>query len=236
MIFTDCLVLLLILSNWGHSDFWPDPGDVVHFDVIFPLIQKLRGWSKKVILIKVKSHAGCFLNEMADERAEKGRLSDAASIFPGPNKYGSLQLRIKSSFRAQVAEDKLPLPRDEVPNKQILRRVISMNLLRALSLRNTIFTREVLVQQHGAVVRNVIASCRDSLVAYWMKAVTQTLPVATYLHTINPTKHSPFCTQCDQGGSQKESLSHFLSTCPKFHHARTAAHNQVCKVLAASLQ
>ena len=37
-------------------------------------------------------------------------------------------------------------------------------------------------------------------------------------------------------GSQKESLSHFLSTCPKFHHARTAAHNQVCKVLAASLQ
>ena len=43
MIFTDCLVFLLILSNWGHSDFWPDPGDVVHFDVIFPLIQKRDG-------------------------------------------------------------------------------------------------------------------------------------------------------------------------------------------------
>ena len=26
----------------------------------------------------------CFLNEMADERAEKGRLSNAAPIFPGP--------------------------------------------------------------------------------------------------------------------------------------------------------
>ena len=177
MIFNDCLVLLLILA-------WP--GDVVHFDVIFPLIQKLRGWSKKVILIKVKSHAGFFLNEMADERAEKGRLSDAAPIFPGANKYGSLQLRITASFRAQVAEDKLPLPRDKAPNKQILRQAISMNLLRALKLRNTVFTREVLVQQHGAVVRNVIASCGDSLVAYWMKAMTQTLPVATYLHTINP--------------------------------------------------
>ena len=111
-----------------------------------------------------------------------------------------------------------------------------MKLLWALKLRNTVFTREVLVQQHGAVVSNVIASCRDSLVAYWMKAMTRTLPVATYLHTINPIKHSPLCTQCDQGGSQKESLSHFLSTCPKFHHARTLAHNQVCKVLAASLQ
>ena len=58
MIFTDCLVLLLMLSSWRHSNFWPDSGDVVHFDVIFPLIQKLRGWSNKVILIKVKIYAG----------------------------------------------------------------------------------------------------------------------------------------------------------------------------------
>ena len=38
MIFIDCLALLMILSKWGYSDFWPDssdPGDVVHFDVIF---------------------------------------------------------------------------------------------------------------------------------------------------------------------------------------------------------
>ena len=66
MIFTDCLGLLLILSKWGNSNFWPDPGDVVHFDVIFPLIKKLRSWSEKLILVKVKSHAGCFLNELAD--------------------------------------------------------------------------------------------------------------------------------------------------------------------------
>ena len=73
----------------------------------------------------------------------------------------------------------------------------------ALKLRNSVFTREVLVQhwQHGAIFCNVIqvASCRDSLVSYWMKAMNQTLPVATYLHTINPIKHSPVCTQCDQG-------------------------------------
>ena len=110
MFFTDCLVLLLILFSWGHSNFWPDPGDVVHFDVIFPLIQKLRGCSKKVILIKVKSHVGCFLNKMADELVEKDSLSYAAPIFPGPNKYGSLQLCIKASFRAQVVEDNLLPP------------------------------------------------------------------------------------------------------------------------------
>ena len=55
-------------------------------------------------------------------------------------------------------------------------------MLRALKLRNTVFSCEVLVQQHGGVVHNVIASCIDSLVAYWMKMMTQTLPVATYLH------------------------------------------------------
>ena len=237
MIFTDCLVLLLILSQWGNSDFWPDPCDVVHFDVIFPLINKLRKWTKKVILVKVKSHAGCFLNELADERAERGRLSDADPIFPGPTKYGSLQLRIQTSLRTQVTDDKLgvTLPRDEAPNKQILRRVVGVNLLRALKLRNTVFTRDVLVQPHGAVVRSVISTCRDSTVSYWMKAMTQTLPVAIYLHTINPDKYFPFCSQC-QEGSQKESLSHFLSTRSKFHHARTAAHNQVCQALAVSLR
>ena len=44
--------------------------------------------------------------------AEIGRL-DAEPLCRGPNIYGSLQLRIKASLRAQVAEDKLnaPLPR-----------------------------------------------------------------------------------------------------------------------------
>ena len=47
---------------------------------------------KKVIIIKVKSHAGCFLNETEDYCAEKVLLSDAAPICPWPNKYGSLSL------------------------------------------------------------------------------------------------------------------------------------------------
>ena len=37
------------------------------------------------------------------------------------------------------------------------------------------------------------------------EAMTRTLSVATYLYKINLTKFSPFCTQCGQGGSQKES-------------------------------
>ena len=44
--------------------------------------------------------------------------------------------------------------------------------------------------------------------------MTQTLLVATYLPTINQMKHGcPVCILFGQGGSQKESISHFLSTC-----------------------
>ena len=38
LVFVDCLVLLDILSKWGRDDFYPEPREVVHFDVIRPLL------------------------------------------------------------------------------------------------------------------------------------------------------------------------------------------------------
>ena len=160
------------------------------------------------------------------------RLFQCAVGRRGSNIYCSLQLRILAALHAQVAEDKLivPLTRDEAPNKQILRQIIHFNCIQVLKLRNTMFTQDVssLVQQHGAVVCSIIWSCQDSVVSYWMKAITQTLPVTTYLHRINQTKHTLFCTHCSPDDSQKENLLHSF-ICPKFHHIRTAAHTQVCK-------
>jgi hypothetical protein len=42
LIFIDCLVLLDILRKWGTYNFHPRPQDVVHFDVIYPLLLELR--------------------------------------------------------------------------------------------------------------------------------------------------------------------------------------------------
>ena len=84
IIFTDCLVILLILSKWGHIKFLTQvtwPSRQFFFD------PKTSRTVKEVILIKVKSHAGCL---MADECAETGYLSDADPICCGPKKYGSL--------------------------------------------------------------------------------------------------------------------------------------------------
>ncbi len=71
------LVLLNILTKWGRRDFHPSPKEVVHFDIIFPLPAELRQWSGNITLMKVKSLAGCLMNERADEFADAVRTARA---------------------------------------------------------------------------------------------------------------------------------------------------------------
>ena len=72
--FVDCLVVLDvdILHKWGNHDYHPRPREVVdldvHFDVHFDvttylLLSELRSWSRKITLVKIKSHGGCLMNE-----------------------------------------------------------------------------------------------------------------------------------------------------------------------------
>ena len=73
LIFVECLVIFDIIRKWGRSDFHPSPRDIVHFAVIYPLLQALRKWIGKVTLVKVKSHTGCLLNERADAKSAARR-------------------------------------------------------------------------------------------------------------------------------------------------------------------
>ena len=93
LVFVDCLVLLLLLQKLGQSEFWRTR-DFLHFNVLFPLIRELCQWTEQLTLVKVKSHFGCELNKMADERADDCCASNAEPIYPGQQKYGSLLLRI----------------------------------------------------------------------------------------------------------------------------------------------
>jgi hypothetical protein len=69
LIFVDCLVVLDILRKWGRADFHPGPKEVVHFDVIRQLLQKLRQWSGNVTLVKVKNTDGRRTEETAGVKA-----------------------------------------------------------------------------------------------------------------------------------------------------------------------
>ena len=234
-IFIDCLSLLQILSNWGRVDFWPGPKDIIHFDVLLPLLQVLREWTAELVLVKVKSHAGCYHNEMADDCADAGCVLDDPPLFSGPQKYGTLHLRLQPSLHTLVEKEHLcsTLPRDGAPNASILRHVVSVNTQRAMYLRNTIFVREVMYRPESAIVARVIVKSSDSEVRCWMQAMTGTYPVASYLHKIGKAV-SMLCQHCSSGAN--ETLSHFLSVCPRFHDARTAAHNQIRARLSSSVK
>jgi ribonuclease HI len=163
-VFIDCLGLLQILSNWGRVDFWPDPKDIIHFDVLLPLLQVMREWTTELVLVKVKSHAGCYHNEMADECADAGCMLDDTPLFSGPQKYGTLHLRLQPSLHTLVEKEHLraTLPRDGAPNASILRQVVSVNTKRAVNLRNTIFVREVMYRPESAIIARVIVKSSDS--------------------------------------------------------------------------
>ena len=91
-------------------------------------------------LVKVKSHSGCYLNDKADECSSLGCASDSPVLFPGPQKYGTLQLRVQPTLRHIVSEERIraALPSDNVPNKKLLQQVLQINTWRAVRLRNTI--------------------------------------------------------------------------------------------------
>ena len=234
-VFIDCLGLLLLLSRWGRADFWPGPQDIIHFDVLLPLLRLLRSWTAAVVLVKVKSHSGCYHNDRADECASLGCESDSPQLFPGPQKYGTLLLRIQPTLRHLVSEERArpALPSDNVPNKKLLQQVLRVNTWRAVRLRHTIFARDLIQCVEGLTVARLINSNSISEIRCWMQAMTGTYPVTSYLHRIGKA-NSKQCPYCSSG--QDETLSHFLSVCPRFHDARTAAHNQIRGQLSASLR
>ena len=78
----------------------------------------------KLLLMKVKSHAGCLLIERAHALADLGALSEEEQTFPGPSKYGTLWLRARESWRDRVRSEQLHhvLPRDSVQTRVSLSR------------------------------------------------------------------------------------------------------------------
>ena len=60
------------------------------------------------------------MNERADEQAELGRKTEGPEICPGPQKYGSLWLRVKPAVRELAVSSGKPLPRDSAPNRSLL--------------------------------------------------------------------------------------------------------------------
>ena len=185
LVFTDCLVLLVILSRWGQVDFWPDPEDVKHFDIIEPCIQLLRRRVGETRLVKVKSHSGLLMNDRADELAAQGCTNEEAPRWAGPRKLDPLKL----SARDAVRETHAPFPDRNVADRQLIRCAVAGAELLAARLKGTCFSREMLRDPANCrAILHSVASLPDSTVRIWMQAVTGQYPTTARLHKMYPTK------------------------------------------------
>ena len=200
--------------------------------MIRPLIDELRKWAGNITLLKVKSHTGCLLNERADELAELGRTAEGPEICPGPQKYGSFWLRVRPETRRLAEACGKPLPRDSAPNQSLLEKVAVSHALRAVRQRSTVFVTDLFDRKEGNTVSKLIRRCTPSEYRVWLKCMTGTYPVQTYLKRIGKAQ-SPICPHCDERAP--ESLTHFACVCPKFREARTSAHNKVRNVVTSFL-
>ncbi len=154
----------------GSKRFYPDPKEVVHFDIIRHLLHELRQWSGNVTLVKIKSHSGCLMNELADEQAELGRMTEH-EICPGPPKYGSFWLRVRPAVRELAESSGKPLPRDSAPkspNRSLLEKMAASHTLRA-EHRCTVFVTDLLQRKEGATVSKVIRRCTPTEYSTWLK-------------------------------------------------------------------
>jgi len=228
LVFTDCLVLLVILYRWGQVDFWPDPEDIKHFDVIGSCLRKLRERTGETRLFKVKSHSGLLMNDRADALAERGRNSEEPPRWPAPRKLDPLCL----SARPTIRDASTPFPDNNVSDKQLIRQAVIGVERIAGCMRDSTFSREFLRDARNcSVVLSVVAKMPDSTARLWMQTAMNQYPTAARLHKMFPEKYRsaacPWCRQAELGDSViLETLNHFLTVCPKFREARTEAHNK----------
>ena len=171
------------------------------------------------------------MNERADELAERGYGEDVQEVCSAPQKYGSFWLKVQPHVRALAEQCQKPLPRDSAPNRSLLKRVAGANRRRTVCKRSTTFVRHLLHRSEGATIARVVSRCREAEYRVWVRAMADCYPVQAYLQRVTLAK-SADCPYCP---GTKETLAHFACVCPQFREARTAAHNQVRKLISSLL-
>eukprot|EP00961_Rhodomonas_salina_P053064 711823-Rhodomonas_salina.2 len=78
-VFTDCMTLLQIITQWTRGDFTPSVEAEKHWDILSALLEGLHARTEagsQTLILWVKAHNGDVGNEMADKAADRGCTSD----------------------------------------------------------------------------------------------------------------------------------------------------------------
>jgi len=137
--------------------------------------------------------------------------------------------------RSHLKQDPMyrSLPEDEVHNEALVRAAVESTDRAAFLSRDTVFSKTLAAEAVAAApVLRVVHSLSIAAVRCWMKITSGIYPTASYLHRIGraPTSDCPHCS-----GGARETLGHFAGECPRFHDARTSAHNQSWSAISSVL-
>ena len=223
LIFCDSLCLLQTLSRWGSVDFAPSREELENSDIIMDTLRTLKTRCGKTHFVKVKSHAGCMMNERADAAASRGMNAGAPDHLPAhwAGSFASLKLFVRPHLRTMPCYNSLPA--DATCTTSLVSAMVSCNEVAAFRLRGTVLASSLLQEPDSAgPIARAIQHCSETVVRCWMKVMCGIYPTGTYLHKIRkrPSNVCPYCSM-----AVPETLGHFAGVCPKFHDARTSAHN-----------
>jgi hypothetical protein len=188
-------------------------------------------------VVKIKSHRGVALNEVADQDAREAALSGADPFSDIPLLFTNCEAPTSFTYSWWAH------PTDEAITKTTDWRCASrrmtlqsadqaMATARAKETWASAFLLNDTFQLHLLRDSQLHRAWTPSEQRRWMQLVSRTFPTNSYLQRIgaHATGQCPWCA------GTRESLTHFQSQCPQFRTQRTAAHHDIVRATISALK
>ena len=241
-IMTDSMNVINALQAWNRVDFMRDMNMQLNADILQKILRQLNRRRAPTKIVKVKSHRGCFLNELADDAAAAAAQDpDSDSIFPALPQGPCITFSWSD-------EDKWGKPTEESTTdiKKVFKKwktvTDALNILNArIGQTNAgLFLTRPNLGQHLLAKSRRVRSWTVTEDRRWMQLVARVFPVYSYLRRIDkhPTGDCPWCGTAATSGTPevRETITHFMSVCPHFAEHRIAAHHAICRATMAAIR
>jgi ribonuclease HI len=232
-ILTDSMNVLYALRAFNTSEFDRDMRRQRNADIIRDILTAINLRSAPTHLVKVKSHRGIHLNELADEAAG---MAKAAPAEIADTRYCDFEPEGDGFHFTWVDEEGDIVTTDAF--KTVVKRWHATQGARTLKEVRTAatfggqFLTDPDAGRHLLQLSKHHRSWSQMEERRWMQQVGHVLPLNGYLHRIG--RHPTGC--CPWHPGIRESQMHFQCMCSEFQENRTAAHHDIAKAIISELR
>jgi ribonuclease HI len=219
VIMTDSMNAIQALHTWGHQEYFRDMERQKNADIVRGLLEAINHRSAHVHIVKVKSHRGVQLNEIADSEANAAAQADPEAtadsgipiLFDSPPEHPSFSFtwwEDPDAEESTTTKDWREVRKrwTQAASRQALDQARAKPTLASAFLLNDSFNLHLLRESQ------LIQAWTPAETRRWMQMVSRVFPVNAYLHRIgaHPTGECPWCR------GKRETLTHFQSECVQF--------------------